>query len=111
MMIISLVITLTTALFIPEEGNYPWLGIAVTFGWFMHILGDLITKLGVPLLWPIKIRGRRWWNVALPSLLRIRAGGTFEKAVLLPLLTLITIGLSIYLFPGVKESISSITSQ
>jgi len=83
---------------IAGAGTYAWLGIAVGFGWFIHLLGDAITKMGVPMAWPIKIRGHRWWDVSLPAFMRISAGGTFEYVILLPLFTLATVGLLAYNF-------------
>lgn len=89
---------------IPEDQkSYAFLGIAVGAGWFFHLLGDAITKDGVPLAWPVPINGKRWWDVSLPSFMRIRAGGKFEYAVLLPFLTLgtfVLVGLNIYLSFG-----------
>lgn len=93
---VSAVITAVTANILPAEGRYAWLGLAVGFGWFIHLLGDMITKMGVPILWPIKIRGYRWWDVSLPSFMRISAGGTFEYVILVPLLTILTVGLGVY---------------
>lgn len=74
--------------------NYAWLGIAVAFGWFIHLMGDFITKMGVPLLFPIPWRGRMWWNFATPSFMRITAGGTVENLFLMPAFTVLTIGLA-----------------
>lgn len=103
LMLISFLLAGAIAFFIPGVesdnigwGSYSWLGIAVGFGWFIHLLGDAITKMGVSLFWPFKIRGKRWYDVTLPSFLRIRAGGTFEMVVLFPLLTLITVGLFVW---------------
>lgn len=94
----SLVITIATAILLPpaDGASYSWLGLAVGFGWFMHLLGDAITKMGVPLAWPLPIRGRAWWDVSLPSFMRITAGGTFEYVFLLPVLTLAAIGFGIW---------------
>lgn len=74
--------------------NYAWLGLAVGFGWFIHLMGDFITKMGVPLLFPIPWRGRMWWNFATPSFMRITAGGTVENMLLMPAFTILTIGLA-----------------
>lgn len=88
--------------FIPEAstgiGGYGWLGLAVSFGWFMHLMGDFITKMGVPLLWPIPWKGRLWWNFATPSVMRIKAGSGVENFVLFPLFTVATIGLAVWHF-------------
>ncbi len=39
-----------------------WLGWAIGAGAMVHNLGDRDTDTGVPLLWPIPIRGRRWYK-------------------------------------------------
>ncbi|MFI9507163.1 metal-dependent hydrolase [Nocardia sp. NPDC052566] len=67
------------------------LGLMITIGCITHCLGDGITKEGIPFLAPfVVINGKRWWEFALPSILRIRANGTFEKLALLPGLTATT---------------------
>lgn len=38
-------------------------GIAVSSGMLAHDLGDAATKTGVPLFWPLKIKGRRYFAV------------------------------------------------
>lgn len=80
----------------PPDGSYAFLGIAVGFGWFIHLLGDAITKMGVPIAWPLKIAGKRWYDIATPPFMRITAGEDFEKKILLPVITFLTIGLLIY---------------
>lgn len=87
--VVSLVITYLTVMLLPGQ-SYPWLGLAVAGGCVVHLIGDAITRAGVPALWPIPIRGKLWYDLALPSLLRITAGGAFEKYVLLPALTIAT---------------------
>lgn len=69
--------------------NYHWLAFVVAGGWACHIAGDTVTKMGTPFMWPLKIRGKRWYDVALPSGLRFTAGGDFEVKILYPLFTLI----------------------
>lgn len=99
LMLVSLGISAGIAFTLPDpDGTYAYLGIAVAFGWFAHILGDAITKMGVPMAWPLKISGKRWYDVALPSFLRISAGGKFEYVILLPLCTLATVILIAYNF-------------
>ncbi|MDN5896125.1 MAG: metal-dependent hydrolase, partial [Nocardioides sp.] len=75
---------------LPQD-NYWWLGLAVGLGASMHLLGDMITKNGCPILAPFSFRGRRWWELTLPSLLRIRAGGWFEWTLLLPAVTAVAV--------------------
>jgi membrane-bound metal-dependent hydrolase YbcI (DUF457 family) len=62
-----------------------WIGLAVTLGCLTHLAGDWITVSGVPLLWPLSRRGKRWWRYRLP-LTRIHAGGPFERWVIAPAL-------------------------
>lgn len=98
MMLITAGITLSVAWFLGEMGEttatYPWLGIAVGFGWFIHLLGDMITKMGVPIMWPIPWKGRLWWNFATPTFMRITAGGTIENVIIFPVLIIATIALA-----------------
>lgn len=110
MMLASAVLTLITAKFLPENNTYGWLGLAVGLGWFIHLLGDAITKMGVPVVFPIKIKGKRWWDVTLPSMLRITAGGKFEKVILLPALTVATAVLLFFAIPGMTEFVNSVIS-
>lgn len=56
----------------------PWLlGIAVTGGYVSHVVADGCTTAGVPALWPMKIRGKRWWNIRLLD--GVVASGSFEE--------------------------------
>lgn len=97
-MAVSGVLTAITAASLPHGATtFPLLGLAVGAGAAMHLVGDGITKMGVPALWPIPIRGKRWYDVSLPTVIRIRAGGPFEYIVLLPLLTVVTVGAFLYL--------------
>lgn len=50
------------------------LAVPVTFGVLAHLAGDAITVEGCPLLWPVKIRGRRWFPFGRFHGLRIRTG-------------------------------------
>jgi membrane-bound metal-dependent hydrolase YbcI (DUF457 family) len=48
-------------------GGAPWLvGVTVAVGSLVHILGDWLTRSGVPLGWPLKHRGKRWWMFRSP---------------------------------------------
>jgi membrane-bound metal-dependent hydrolase YbcI (DUF457 family) len=51
-----------------------WLGWAIGVGALVHNLGDRMTNTGVPLLWPIKIRGRRWYKFRAARWLRFSTG-------------------------------------
>jgi hypothetical protein len=101
-MVFSAALTIVTALALPAQaagGKFWWLGLAVGGGSAVHCLGDAITRAGVPFVWPIPIRGRRWREIQLPSLLSIRAGGRFEYAALFPVLTALTLWLVVYTVP------------
>lgn len=84
---------------LPADRGYPILGLAVTVGSITHCLGDMITKQGCPLAWPIVHRGKRWWEFAPPAALRIRAGGDFEKVVLVPVLAFVTVAGTSFAIP------------
>ena len=56
----------------------PWLvGIAVTCGYVSHVVADGCTTAGVPALWPLKIQGKRWWNIRLLD--GVVASGSFQE--------------------------------
>lgn len=45
----------------------PWLvACVVSVGALAHVLGDWLTRSGVPLAWPLKHRGKRWWMFRSP---------------------------------------------
>ena len=95
--LVCLVFSLTLLYFLPPNLDYKWVGAVVSFGWIIHILGDMITVSGVPLLFPLKYRGKRWWDFRLP--LGVKAGGFFEKAILMPIFAIIVILSIIKIFP------------
>lgn len=97
MLAISILITFVVGAFIPEaNSSYSWLGIAVGAGWFIHLWGDSITKMGIPLLWPIKIHGKRWYNMGSPQFLRFTAGSAIEEKLMVPLFGVMTLGASVW---------------
>lgn len=81
---LSLALALAVWFALPASAGSAALGAAVTTGVLVHILGDMITKRGVPLLGGIvSIGGKRWWNFRPPGLLRIRAGAGMDKMLAL----------------------------
>ncbi len=80
--------------FLPPTGA-GWLGAAVALGVLVHLAGDVITREGCPVLAPLPVGGRVWFDWRLPSPLRIRAGGVVEYAVLLPACTAATVLLTL----------------
>ncbi|OLT27566.1 hypothetical protein BJF83_18510 [Nocardiopsis sp. CNR-923] len=63
------VLAAATAVYLP--GGAPWLvGAAVGAGTVTHVLGDWLTRSGVPLAWPVVVRGKRWWMFRSPVAFR-----------------------------------------
>jgi membrane-bound metal-dependent hydrolase YbcI (DUF457 family) len=58
------------------------LGLAVGVGCLVHILGDIITSAGVPILWPIPTGRRMWRMIGVPNAFAVRVGGAVEVYVL-----------------------------
>jgi membrane-bound metal-dependent hydrolase YbcI (DUF457 family) len=57
----------------------PWLlAVAATGGYVSHIVADGCTMAGVPALWPLKIKGKRWWRFEILGRL-IASGSRQEK--------------------------------
>lgn len=63
-----------------------WLGLPAGLGCLVHCLGDALTHAGVPLLWPVPIRGRRWYRVGTPKVMRFATGDSVEAWRVVPLL-------------------------
>jgi membrane-bound metal-dependent hydrolase YbcI (DUF457 family) len=83
--------------------GYPLIGFAVGIGCFVHLMGDIITSAGVPILWPIPTgvkRIRLWRMIGVPNTLAVEVGGKVETVVLTGLFTIISIGSGIALAGG-----------
>ncbi|QSB14290.1 metal-dependent hydrolase [Natronosporangium hydrolyticum] len=107
---ISGAVTLIAFAGLPAAG-YPLLGVAVGLGCLVHLIGDLITHQGVPVLWPFKIRGRRWYMLTTPTAISVKAGGGFERAVLLPGLTLAACAAATWQVPEIQEMAGSVAES
>lgn len=67
----------------PQMASAIALGVAITIGILAHLLGDSLTKMGVPMLGGlVSINGKRWWDICPPSFLRIQANGVADKMLL-----------------------------
>lgn len=91
--ILNVIISLIVSIFLitlgmEEATNFKWLAFAVSFGYLAHILGDTLTVAGAPLLFPFKIRGKRWYDIRF---LKIKAGGDVEKYILTPAFAIVAI--------------------
>ncbi|MGW9447047.1 metal-dependent hydrolase [Bacillus mobilis] len=53
--------------FAPDLALPFWLvGLTVFTGALVHVLGDWLTRSGVPIAWPFVYRGKRWWMFRSP---------------------------------------------
>ncbi|MFC7415402.1 metal-dependent hydrolase [Gordonia phosphorivorans] len=67
----------------PQMASAWALGLAVTVGILAHLLGDALTKSGVPMLGGlVGIGGKKWWDVCPPGFMRIKANGVADKVLL-----------------------------
>ena len=81
---LSLALAVAVWFALPSSVSSAALGAAVTTGVVVHLLGDMLTKRGVPLLGGVvSIGGKRWWNFRPPGPLRIRAGGGMDTLLAL----------------------------
>ncbi|OLT09514.1 hypothetical protein BJF78_30600 [Pseudonocardia sp. CNS-139] len=92
-------------------GTAGWLGTAVTLGMVVHSLGDAITETGAPLLWPLRIRDRRWYPVGSPRPLRFRTGGSVEAWLVAPALTVAVLLLTAFVVPGVAPFLLDLRAE
>lgn len=65
-----------------------WIGVFAGIGYALHLIEDTLTAEGAPLFFPIKIKGKRWFKIRI---IGIQSGGTFEKIILLPFFSVLTI--------------------
>ncbi|MBB4930753.1 membrane-bound metal-dependent hydrolase YbcI (DUF457 family) [Lipingzhangella halophila] len=82
---------LTLALFI-NGVDYSWIGLAVAFGCLLHFLGDIATRMGVPLLWPV-------WGYRFGQNVGFDTDGAVERHLVTPLLTIGVVLYSTFRFP------------
>jgi membrane-bound metal-dependent hydrolase YbcI (DUF457 family) len=69
-----------------------------------HLLGDIITRAGVPILWPIPTGRRMWRMIGVPNVFAVSVGGKVETILLRGAFTLICIAAAIGLIaPTILE--------
>lgn len=76
--ILSLIAAVLVYLHLPAGRGYPLLGVAVAAGCVVHLLGDVITRAGIPVLWPFRYRRRRWHMIGVPNAVAVTVGGKVE---------------------------------
>jgi membrane-bound metal-dependent hydrolase YbcI (DUF457 family) len=75
--------TFVTYEVLPAGRGYPILGVAIGLGGLIHIIGDMLTRHGCPVLWPIPTGpGRMWRCIGLPDSMAVKVGGRTEVYVL-----------------------------
>jgi membrane-bound metal-dependent hydrolase YbcI (DUF457 family) len=89
--IASVAIAWFTAANLPNDRGYPMLGFAAGVGCFVHLMGDIITSAGIPILWPIPIRRRMWRMIGIPNRIAVKVGGKVETVVLRTAFTIIAV--------------------
>lgn len=87
---------------LPGHHSYAVLGAAITIGCIVHTFGDMITKMGCPVAFPVPIKKRLWYEVGLPKKWAIRAGSPVEKKVLMPVFTTAAVGAMLFLLPEMR---------
>lgn len=76
---------------------------AFGLGCITHDIGDSLTLMGCPFLWPLPIAGETWYEInLLPARFRFKTGGTAERFVVFPLMAI----LAVLLVPGVWSVVS-----
>lgn len=82
-----------------------WVGGCVAVGCWAHCLGDSMTRSGCSWLWPIEIKGKRWYPIGTPRALRFHTGKRGETVVTLALLLPLVIMLAVSTVPGAWASL------
>ena len=87
---------MTPAAMLDTVGGLSWaVGVAAGLGCLVHTCGDMITKSGAPLIFPVVIRGESYYEVRPPRFLRFRTGGKVENWLVTPLCFLALAALAI----------------
>ncbi|MFC4335817.1 metal-dependent hydrolase [Salininema proteolyticum] len=90
-----------------EPGRSYWvLGLAMGVGCVIHIFGDMITKQGSPLLFPVPFNGKVWHNLGLPRAVALRAGGKRETRYVMPALTVVVVLGWLWHLPEVQQMVT-----
>lgn len=79
--LLAILFSITLIFLLPKDLSYNWFALSATLGYCIHILGDTVTTSGTPLLFPLKHKGKRWWNYRLTSM---KANGPTENLILIP---------------------------
>ncbi len=105
--LVSVSATLLALQLLPAGLDYSLLGAAVGVGCVVHTLGDMITRAGCPVLWPVPIGRQLWYEFSLPDAVAVRAGGVVERAALLPLPTVGLAVAAVWQVPALRDLVLS----
>src|SRR5205823_11723935 len=83
---------------LPGHRGYPVLGLALGVGGLVHLLGDMVTSHGCPVLWPIPTGRRMWRNIGVPDAIAVTVGGKVEVLLLRTLFFLVAVAAGAELF-------------
>lgn len=110
LMILAALASWWAATTLPQGTASWWVGGAVAVGCWAHCLGDSMTRSGCSWLYPVKIRGRRWYSIGTPRALRFHTGKHGEEvvtwALLLPLVCLLSVSAVPGAWPGLWALLS-----
>ncbi len=106
--LVSVSATVLAVQVLPGTKDYDLLGAAVGAGCVVHTVGDMITRAGCPVLWPIPIGRELWFEFSLPDPIAVRAGGAFERAALVPLLTIGAFVAAAWQVPALREFVMAL---
>lgn len=87
-LIISLGFTIYMMQQLPQNTGYSWIAISIFAGMVIHTLGDCFTAYGSPILFPIKVKGKRWYRFRL---IGIQSGGFIENAIFIPVFFILSL--------------------
>ena len=104
--IVSAAAAFGTYVYLPAGRGYPLLGVAAGVGCFVHLMGDIVTRAGIPILWPIPTGRRMWRMVSVPNAFAVSVGGRVERIFLRGAFTLISLAAAVGLVgPTVLEKL------
>ena len=103
--LVSLAVAIGLYQELPDHRQYVVLGAAVGIGCIVHTFGDMITKMGCPVLFPIPIKKKRWKDIGVPDRIAIRAGSKVEEKVLMPLFVTVAVAALLYTSEDIRVTL------
>lgn len=98
--IASFIIVILLFQLIPDDLSFRWIGVCLFGGAAVHILGDALTRAGVPLFFPIAglFTGKCWWNTRFATFEASNEGLNKTISVLSTISAFVGLGFLIYFF-------------